>query len=60
VIGVKMGGRLIKNLRYADDTTLAVLSCKTSFSSLSIKGFESWVLTKADQKHVDALFELWY
>jgi len=47
--GIKIAGRNINNLRYADDTTLM---------AVVMYGCESWTIKKAECRRIDA-FELW-
>ena len=57
--GIKIAGRNINNLRYADDTTLMAES-EEELKSLPVVmyGCESWTVKKAEHRRIDA-FELW-
>ena len=59
--GIKIAGRNINNLRYADNTTV-MAECKEELKSLLISvvmcGCESWTIKKAEHRRIDA-FEWW-
>ena len=58
---IKIAGRNINNLRYADNTTV-MAECKEELKSLLISvvmcGCESWTIKKAEHRRIDA-FEWW-
>ena len=64
--GIKIAGRNINNLRYADDTTLMaeseeelkILLMKAMVFPVFMYGCESWTVKKAEHRRIDA-FALW-
>ena len=53
--GIKIAGRNINNLRYADDTTHLV---KAMVFPVVMYGCESWTVKKSERQRIDT-FELW-